>query len=96
MKHVLLGIIIFNCISLHAMEPKKNLECEHVRYKNSDFKVYSITCPKGQSPYSSNAVPNHLCYNNVRKNIQTGTVIYSAVCARNFYDDSYPKPFVKK
>jgi hypothetical protein len=96
MKIILTLATLFSVsMSVYAMQPKKNLNCDHARVTTSVVKVYSIQCPKGQMPYSGNVIQNPACYTTSVKNFNTGEVTYEAFCPRND-NGSYHKPFVKK
>lgn len=96
MKKILtVSALFFASISVSAMQPKKNLNCDHARVTSSAVKIYSIQCSKGHMPYSGNVIQNPACYTTSVKNLNTGGVTFKAFCPRND-DGSYPKPFVKK
>lgn len=87
--------LIFGSIGLNAMHPKKNLNCVHRKITSNIVTIYSITCPKGQMPYTGNSVPSDACYTTRIKNCTTQEVTYKATCLRN-NDGSFPKPYIKK
>lgn len=96
MKKILTLAALFSAsISVDAMQPKMNLQCDHGRVTSSIAKVYSIHCPNRQMPYLGNAIPNPACYTTTITNTHTGQVMYKAFCPRND-DGNFPKPYIKK